>query len=190
MPGSTLTAYFYEHVGWNFRPDGSKIGEFWEMGYKDAALEPGSAPIPPNQQITLPFFNGEVTLRAALWADGTSYGDSQWINRLRERRTLAALHNANAIAVLQKALDSGTDTPALIKQLQTIVDGITSLTVNLDDVALARNYYQTALRRFANPDGFAYSEVDGKPLHMTDRQIIEITLEGLERQRARFEEYQ
>jgi hypothetical protein len=61
--------------------------------------------------------------------------------------------------------------------------------VNPDDVAFLRSYYQTAIRRFANPDGFAKSGVDGTPLHMTDRQIIQITLEGLERQRERLRQY-
>ena len=185
---SPLTAYFFKRFGWGVLPDGGKGVRVTEIGYKDAALESATRPIPPNGQINSTFLNGEVQFLAALWADGTSYGDPQWVSRLRDRRGLAQQHLDNAIAILQHALDSGTDTPTLVKQLQTSIDEITSTTVNPEDVPLLRIYYQEAIRRFANPDGVARSGVDGSPLHMTDRQIIELTLELLQMRRDRLQQ--
>jgi hypothetical protein len=171
---SALTAYFYKRVG---------VG-FVEMGYKDAAVNFAAHPVPPNQRITVTFPNGEVTFLAAIWADGTSFGDPAWVNRLRERRALGQQHNDNAIAVLQKALDSGTDTAALITQLQTIIDGITPLTLNQDDVFFVRGYYDAAMRRFANP---GMKHLDGTPL--TAQEIMRVDIEELNRRRERLRLY-
>jgi hypothetical protein len=118
LKGSPLTAYFFKELG----------AGFGFMGYMDAGgltngALPSPFPIPPNQQATTILANAtnrEVTFLAALWADGTTYGDPDWVGRLRERRVLAQQHNDNAIAVLQKALDSGEDAQTLIKNFKPL----------------------------------------------------------------------
>lgn len=185
---SPLTAYFYKRVGWNVFGDGRKGEEVLQIGYKDAAVGLADSPIPPNQQTTQSFQNGEVTFLAALWADGTSYGNPQFISRLREHRAAAQLHNDNAIAILRKAFESGEDTPALIKQLQTIVDGITPTAVHPDDTAVLRGYYQATIRALANPDSNV-KDLNGTPMHMTEREIIQLRLDNLERWRDRLRQY-
>ena len=183
-----LTAYFYKRVGWSVFGDGRKGGEVLEIGYKDAAVGLGDNPIPPNQEATVTIRNGEVTFLAALWADGTSYGDPQSVSRMRERRAAAQLHNDNAIAILHKALDTGEDTPALIRQLQTIVDGITRNTVHMDDTAVLRGYYQPTIRALANPDSNV-RDLNGTWVHLTEREIIQLRLDNLRRWQDRLQQY-
>ncbi len=184
-----MTAYLYKRFGWTVYGDGRKGGQVLEMGYKDAALELGTEPIPPSHQLIIrTFLNGEVTFLGALWADGTSCGAPEWVTRLLEHRALAQRHNDNEIAVLQTALDSGTDKPALIKQLQSSMDGITETTVNADDVGALHSHYQQVIRMLANPDS-VLKRPDGTPAHMTEREIILLSLEELEARRARFQQY-
>jgi hypothetical protein len=179
---STLTAYFYKHTGWGRYPHAPE-NQVLEMGYKDAAIDGPTNPIPPNQKIILRFDNGEVAVLAALWSDGSSYGDPEWISRFQQRRIIAQQHIDAATYVLQNALDTGMDTPALLRQLQTIVDELVPPNVNGDDIGVARLYYMGALQHLT--DHALSKNATGTPPHLTDREIIQADLTILERQRAR-----
>jgi len=178
---STITAYFYKRIGWSLRPDGSKAGSLTELGYKDSALEHGTDPIPSHQQLTQTAPNGEVSVLAVLWADGSTYGDPEWVHRLQTRRVLAQQHIDNAMAVLQKALDSGADSSTVIAQLELILQQLTPLKENPDNVFLSA-YYQGPIHSFGNPIA---ARLDGAQVYLTDREIIKHALDNLQQLRDR-----
>jgi hypothetical protein len=174
--GSALTAYYWVRRTSTPAADGTM--PLVERHYKDSALDRSPGPIPPHQQGTVTVENGVVTLVAGLFADGTSFGDPQWVARMRDRRDLAQKHIETAMNVLQQALDTDMEKPNLVQELQTIIDGITPGTVNQDDVGLIRRYYQTPLGRVSNPNS-------KRPL----RELLQIDLNELEEERERFQLY-
>ncbi len=174
--GSAWSAYY--SVRRSSTPAADCTSPLVERHYKDSALDRGPGPIPPHQQATVTVENGVVKLVAGLFADGTTFGDPQWVARLRDRRDLMQKHIENAMNVLQQARDTDMEKPKLIQELQTIIDGITPGTVNRDDVSMARMYYQFALRRLSNPNS-------KRPL----REFLQIDLNELEEERERFQLY-
>ena len=76
-----------------------------EHGLRDAAVNFFENPIMPNQSGTFSIsgFNGQVSFLAALWADGTSFGDPMWIAKISTRRKLALKHIDLLLSIVEDA---------------------------------------------------------------------------------------
>lgn len=122
-----------------------------------------------------------MTLLAAIWADGSTFGDSKWVNRLLERRFILQKHVDNAISILQRALNVNTDTKSLIAELQTNLDSLNY--ENPDDQSLARSCYTVAIQQFTKPQ----TCLDGRPV--PDRQVLQFAITELEERRERLRQY-
>ncbi len=144
-PHSAITAYLYKTqelhgIGW---------------GYRDAAIEPRSQPIPPDQQITQDFGSGaqpvEVMFLAAVWKDGTRFGDPMWVNRLLEHRNVIGQHLLKATLMVQTALNSDEDPQAVRRQFQQLAEGIKQEDYHPDDLPVVRQIYAWMEVHFENP---------------------------------------
>jgi len=75
LAGTTLIASLYT-IDWSHAGSDGRTRQIREWAYRDAATERGSQPILSNQQVTRPTSNGgQVTLLAAIWADGSTFGE-------------------------------------------------------------------------------------------------------------------
>lgn len=144
-PDSAITAYLYKTqelhgIGW---------------GYRDAAIEARSQPVPPDQQITQDFGSGaqpvEVIFLAAVWKDGATFGDPTWVNRLIEHRNVIGEHLLKATLMVQTALNSDEDPQAVRRQFQQLADGIRREDYHPDDFGVVRQIYAWMEVHFANP---------------------------------------
>jgi hypothetical protein len=181
---TTLVALLYT-VDFSTVSSDGRTHQIREWGYRDAATERGTEPTPPNQSFVRPTANdGQLTLLAAIWADGSTFGDSSWVNRLLQRRLLLQTHLDNAISILQRALSVNTDTKSLIAELQTSLDNLNKLNLqHSEDLALARSCYSGSIQRFAKPP----RHFDGTPA--TDREVLQIDTSELEKRRERLRQY-
>lgn len=137
-----------------------------EHGLRDAAVNLIDKPILPNQTGTFSIsgVNGQVTLMAALWADGTSFGDSVWVHKLFQTRFLAMKHIDLAISVVEDAMRSNrslADTAALadagVAQVRQDADDLDEIGVQI--------YYQNIqhmLRgeRLKHSGGVAFTDTE------------------------------
>jgi hypothetical protein len=157
---SALTACLYQAI-FPAGPNGTDHGA--AFAYKDAAIDGSTEPILPMQQREEHMPAGsQVTFLAAIWADGSTYGDAK---RLLDHRSVFINHLDKVLAVLQQALTSGIGPRALVAQLEGLRDAIT--TEHPDDEGSAKAYYIITINRINNPP----QDVDGTPL--TFREILE-----------------
>jgi len=91
----------------------------------DAAWEPFLSPILPGQQVTMPFNLAQDPARpapaaiAAIFADGSSWGDPNWVQRMVQQRKYLLHRLTESLEDLQYAQTQGTDRETLVLQLQT-----------------------------------------------------------------------
>lgn len=81
----------------------------------------------PHQTYTFSFFGPrpaqvrkEVTLKAAIFADGTTYGDTDWISKLIDARRAMLADLEEGISMLQTARSSGETGEELIKNAESV----------------------------------------------------------------------
>jgi hypothetical protein len=90
----------------------------------DTAIEPGVGRIFPGQDLTvmlgrfLPPDTPNATFRAALFQDGSAYGDPVWVTSLRNRRTYYAQSLATAASDLSALAQKAPDPQSLFAQLK------------------------------------------------------------------------
>jgi len=131
-----MTAYAYSFI----LASGRK--EIRGERFYDSALFFGQQAIAPHrtaveQEGGPNITNVQFTFRAAVFSDGSSFGDAAWAQRIIVRRQLAA----QAIDRLQSAVaQSGTDTPALIVQLNVDLSTRMATTSDRDQQEIERRF--------------------------------------------------
>ncbi len=141
--------------------------------YRDAAIETSIEPILPMQQQPmephgggLPAgWQGTIEVKAALWSDGSTYSDADWLQRLLDRRVAYLKHLNIASTILDEAIRSETGPQTLIAQLQVPLDAITTATENREDFGVLREpFYNFIINTIRRPPvrpnrPFSYHEV-------------------------------
>lgn len=119
---ATVTAFAYTHrLG---TPLGSHIASVTATTVYDAATEPRAVPIPSGQTITLQYGPGAgepgdtPQVRAILFANGASWGESIWSARMMRLRSYLETALTTSIGELAQALQAGTGGAQIIGQFQ------------------------------------------------------------------------
>ena len=122
----------------------------------DAALQPNWQPILAGQQAAVPFnLAGDPAkpapeIVAALFIDGSSWGDATSIKHLSAQRGYALQRMTEALHDLQQALAQGTSLEALAGQIQSSVNQDLATAANADDEMAIRMARNIGLRNIQN----------------------------------------
>ena len=136
-------------------PAGSNIAGATATTSYDAATEPlANKPVPPGQTLTLPYGppNASVghalpQVRAVIFADGASWGDTAWTGRLSQRRTYMRQSLAAGLADLNAAAaDITTTRTGLINQFQSAQSAEQAAASDTDQRACIRSVRGVVLR--------------------------------------------
>ncbi|MDR3699439.1 MAG: hypothetical protein P4L56_07370 [Candidatus Sulfopaludibacter sp.] len=118
----TLTAFNFIYT-LHRDPNGPAYGA--SMGYYDALTDPQLAqPVPPGQEITLPFRIGgngmyaKVAVAASVFADGTSYGEKATVQKILDRRNYMLVSLNKSIGELTQAAKAGERRELIVQQFQ------------------------------------------------------------------------
>ncbi len=118
-----LTAYYWEVKN----PGPERLSG--ESYYNDAAVigASRSVPIPPHQQTAptnFPVVTMHLTAFAAIWADGSSFGDPGLVARIRDRNRVYRQHLTTAGELVRQSLASGAPIDATIEAVQAAKESI------------------------------------------------------------------
>lgn len=97
-------------------------------GFYDSLIEPANKPIPPGEEIRIPYYAGNrgmvpvVGIEAALFADGVTSGNRNMVQVIFERRHYAAVTLNKIIGELKQALKQGALRDQLIAQMQVAMN--------------------------------------------------------------------
>ncbi len=122
--------------------------------FYDGATEPLSAKaIPPGQSVTLPFAPPEnlsqaaPKIQAVVFSNGTSWGDSGWLQRISNRRTYMQQSLSVSLAELNAAsANAATTREALIAQFQSAMANEQHAAADRDQKACIASVRGTVLR--------------------------------------------
>jgi hypothetical protein len=153
---------------------------------RDAALDFAMEPVPANQTgtVQIPGNISKVSLKAAVWADGTTFGEAGWIHKLLLQRITASRHVELVLALLQESIRANTspaDIATMAKEKRAQVDR------EVDDpqeAALSKSYYTIVIRRMTEE-----TSQSARGAAPTDQQRITAALKALTRARDRIELY-
>lgn len=152
--------------------------------YEDAALPGSFKPILPMQQSTERAPIGtRAFLEAAIWADGSTYGDPMWVQRIRDHRAAYMKSLNQVLAVFQRAINRGTAPDEIVMQLQTLADTAKSGLLSRDDLSQTVGAYRNGIEHIQNPP----RREDGSALLF--REVLQEYVRMLARQRDRFLKY-
>lgn len=87
----------------------------------------------------------DVELKAALFADGTSYGDSAWVNKLEDGRKFLSHCLENVSQRLNAALDGGEPSQTLVGELRQEETVEMKGAGSLDERVIANRVYENAI---------------------------------------------
>jgi hypothetical protein len=147
---AALTAYGYEAVALMTSRSGStSLTKLSDL--RDAALDPTMQPIPLNQteQVRIAAKSvRQVSFKAAVWADGATFGDPAWVQKLLQRRVVALRQAESLVELLQESIQAGR-TPAMI--VAVAKQGMAQVNrEELEDpteAATIESYYTQVIRR-------------------------------------------
>ncbi|HEX5430969.1 MAG TPA: hypothetical protein VFW83_03315 [Bryobacteraceae bacterium] len=135
---------------------------------RDAALSATFKPVPGNgTELDYMFITGaSVTIKAALWADGTSLGDSVWIRKLTQQRALALRHVQLAISILEDAQRLNRAAPDIAASARQGEIQATQEQDEPGEAAIAKSYYGMIIREMTRPPE---RRPNAKPLDTAER---------------------
>jgi hypothetical protein len=122
----------------------------------DAALQPSWQPVLAGQQAAVPFGLATDPMRpapaiiAALFIDGSSWGDASSIKHLVAQRGYALQRLTEAVQDLQQALAQGTSRDAVVSQIQSSLNQSIAAAANADDRMAVRMARNIGLRNIEN----------------------------------------
>lgn len=150
--------------------------------YRDVVLPGPFEPIPPGLTFVERQPAGtQMTLKAALWADGSSYtefGDATWVERILDHRSAFKRHAQALMTLLQQTLASGTGAETLVAELRRAMEEIRK-TEHPDDFGIASGEYEAMIHRITHPPG----HLDGTELSY--QEILKVSLDPLGRDLTR-----
>jgi hypothetical protein len=133
-------------------------------GYYDSATDNYANVVPAGQEILLPFriggngFFAKVSAGAAIFADGTTFGQKATVQRILDRRNYMLVTLNKSIADLQEFSKQGLTRERVIAQFQMALNEETAM-VEAPDLAgciqVVRGEVIAALRSARQPDGSA-----------------------------------
>jgi len=153
LSSSALTACAYVAQMHSMTADGQISPEIiQERVLSDSALNL-SGPILPNQTKTFNIsgWNAQVTLTAVLWADGNSFGDPVWIQKLLQRRALARKHVDLALSIVEEAKQSGSSLAEAAGREEAAKAQADQDSNDQDVVPGLKMYYNQVLMRLTGP---------------------------------------
>lgn len=133
--------------------------------YTDNVINPFDRPLMPNDTRTVNVGGTEpgstktkveVGFEAALFDDGSAFGDPSWSNRLVQQRKYLYVHIQEAIELLDGAKPKGTSREDLINQMQSIKKTKLNSAETPEEQRAIRKVYEEAavnLQRSQRPDG-------------------------------------
>ena len=132
-------------------------------GYYDSAVDPRQQrPIPPNGSVNVPYYGGQrgltpvINIEAALFADGTTFGQRNMVQTLMERRNFALVTINKSIGELKQAARDNLTREQLIARMQQAMAEERGAIAN-NDMAMCiltvRNQVLVDLLNARNPDG-------------------------------------
>lgn len=146
---------------------GTAVGS---VRFFDSALDPfGRREINPGQTYIFTFFGPnpppeqlkrDLELKAAIFADGTSWGDSQWVNTLLVRRSAAHRYNSEALQALETANSQGASLQRATGDLTQLRDSEFAAAKTTAEKQMAHFTFSEAMLFFNDataPDGTAAS---------------------------------
>lgn len=116
-------------------------------------------PIPPGQELTVPFARGastaDIQLHAVLFADGTTWGDPVWAQRILTRRRNAVQDIVRTLVDLTSAQARGTSREDLISQFESSMSLERQTTDRSDPLVVVPNSRSPVLHdlRLVHPNG-------------------------------------
>jgi len=161
---SALTAYAWTSTYHGLTTDGKFAPDFiTQHEITDAAFKPTVKPIVPGQELTFQpsGLSPEFVFRAAVWADGTTYGDPVWIRRILHIREVAAKNLDSIILMLRNAIQRNTSASDVIGQGQAGNTRLTAERESVEESVVVGRYYSTLNQAMTNPpthkDGATYT---------------------------------
>lgn len=132
-------------------------------GYYDAAADPmQNHPIPPGEEVKLPYYAGNrgmipvVNIEAALFADGTTFGQKSMVQNIYERRNFTLVTLNKSIAELKQAARDHMTREQLVAQMQSEMNQERMAAGNNDlatCILTVRNQVFMEFLNARNPDG-------------------------------------
>ncbi len=132
-------------IAYVFTADGNPNGS-WMICYEDAAQKFLWKPVAPGASFSPrgSFYNQpRVVFRAALWADGSSFGEPDWIEKLKLRAPFARKQLDIAISLLQEVKESGFNDAFLAKVRVALSQARSE--ENFDNLTSADSFFQYIL---------------------------------------------
>jgi hypothetical protein len=185
LGSSALTAYAVT-TSYNTRSSDGTIAAVHGEGITDAAVGPPTSPIQPGQHGT--FRPGgpypQFKVEAAVWADGTTFGDPVWVHRILYGRQVAARHLDAVLRLLRNALQLNTSVAEIIRQAKNGERQVDAEKESVDEVVTVGRYYRDIQSSMATPP----KQPDGSP--STREQTIQQLLARFQRARDRLRPYE
>ena len=86
--------------------------------------------------------HAEVQLKAALFADGSAWGDPQWVAKLQHRREVNLAYLHAALALLNAGQQEGADRTAIVKEIRSEESAKLAAVHDFDEQRLIRVIYE------------------------------------------------
>ena len=143
----------------------------------DSVLNPfGPRELGPGKTYTFNFFGPnpppdqlkrDVQLRAAIFADGSTWGDQEWITTLLLRRSSAHLYNAKILKTIEQTTSAGIPLQQLIQKLSALQKDDFDAAKTTAEKQMVQAAYEEALillqsRTRANGDTASLPEATGQ----------------------------
>jgi hypothetical protein len=147
LNSAALTAYGYEAVVLMTTRGRTAFTTIREL--RDAALDLTMQPILPNQADTRQIPGKSVrqlSFKAAVWADGTTFGDPAWVQKLLQRRVVALRHAESIVALLEESIRFNRSPAVIVAVAKQGQAQVLREVDDPDDAARIQNYYAIVIR--------------------------------------------
>ena len=141
--------------------------------YFDSVLDPLlEKDLLPGQTYAFTFFGPnpppetmrrKVTLKAALFGDGSVWGEPEWVQRLLLRRTTAETHINNGLQILATARASGITREAIVRQAEEMSKSSYDSASTVEEKQMVQQVYREmilVLHHSTKEDGTVISQND------------------------------
>jgi len=185
LASSPLTGYVYTTIFDAPSSDGTSR-RITGVGFQDAATQPRVKPIPPggSDEYTVRNPKPHVTFQAAVFADGTSFGDAAWVHRILHRRAFAAKNIEAATSIVQRAVLDGSSENEVIQELRAAEARADGEAEDPCELPVGRGAYAQGLTSLAHPPKHG----DGSPF--VTQETLQHVLFLLSEMRDRLKPYQ
>jgi hypothetical protein len=162
---SPLTAFTFVYT--LRTPDSTVLSA--SNGFYDSLIDPANKPVAPGEEIRIPYYAGNrgmipvISIQAALFADGMTFGNRNMVQVIFERRHYAAVTLNKLAGELKQASKLGTTREQLAIQMQTALNDERNAAGNTDLANLIlnlRNQVFVDLLNARNPNDGSQQSMD------------------------------